>query len=304
MCRDGVDPMKEWAAYQPCGNETVVEELADCHELACKEHKSFDNAHVVSSRFAFIPIELFYPMLGQPKMFTHIPDCAEPSMAFPIPWDEKTTNATLIGHTWWRLYPLRPKIQAAVSGSLIAGGVQHQHPGYSLSQASGEMPTEYLAHAPRIQPIEKQFETYFAALQQSKICMFDSSIIRKGIAKYFEALMSGCVVAADLPYEMEDILSEAMIVLQPDDTAQDIADKVNAALEDPAELQRKAARGIELARQHFTCEHKLERIINAAYEHKTGFRGFHFPFGFRIGCHSYFTSDQRPAHPWCQPNEA
>ena len=75
--------------------------------------------------------------------------------------------------------------------------------------------------------------------------------------------------------------------------------KVNAALADEAGLQRKAAAGIRLARRHFTCEHKLERIMDAAAEYRAGFRGYHFPFGFRIGCHSYFTSDNRPAHPWC-----
>ena len=75
--------------------------------------------------------------------------------------------------------------------------------------------------------------------------------------------------------------------------------QVNAALADPEELQRKAALGMHLARQHFTCEGKLDRILTAAAEHAAGFRGFRFPFGFRIGCHTYFTSDHRPANPWC-----
>lgn len=291
--------MEEWEAYEPCEQEVIVEELADCHNLACTQHKSFDSAHVISSRFAFVPIELFYPMPGLPKLFVHIPDCANPAMAMPLPWSERATNATLVGHTWEKLYPLRPKIQAAVSQGLIHGGIEHEHPGYSVVQAPVDPPLDYEVQAASVQPMQKQFEAYFRSLQTSKICMFDSSIVRKGIAKYFEALMAGCVVAADLPLELEEVLSEAMILLQASDSPQTIADKVNAALADPAGLQRKAARGAQIARQHFTCEHKLERILDAAEEYRAGVRGYHFPFGFRIGCHSYFPSDNRPAHPWC-----
>ena len=75
--------------------------------------------------------------------------------------------------------------------------------------------------------------------------------------------------------------------------------QVNAALADPEELQRKAALGMQIARQQLTCEAKLDRILDAAAEHKAGFRGFNFPYGFRLGCHSYFTSDNRPSAPWC-----
>ena len=79
--------------------------------------------------------------------------------------------------------------------------------------------------------------------------------------------------------------------------------QVNAALADPEELQRKAALGLQAARQHFTCEAKLDRILDAAAEHKAGFRGFSFPFGFRLGCHSYHTSDNRPSAAWCSQRQ-
>lgn len=225
-------------------------------------------------------------MQGQAKLFAHVPDCAQPTMARPIPWEQKAHNATLIGHTWDKLYPLRPRIKEAIDRGLIPGGDEHKHPGYNAGP-NGKRPVEgaqdYAMHAAAIQPLEEQFATYFESLARSRVCMFDSSIVRKGIAKYFEAMMAGCVVAADLPFEMEELLRDAMVVLEADDSPQAIADKVNAALADPSTLRVKAARGMRLARQHFTCEHKLERILDEAWDYKSGGRGYHFPFGFRIG---------------------
>lgn len=276
-----------------------MEELADCHNLACMGHSNYSNSHVVASRFAFIPLELFYPMQGQPKLFTHIPDCAVPALAQPVPWVQKIANATLIGHTWDKLYPLRPKILEAVTEGLILGGVHYEHPGWNVSASDMVPPDSYVPHAAAISPLEQQFEAYYAAIRHSKICMFDSSIVHKSIAKYFEAMMSGCVVAADLPLEMQNVLSQAMVILDQQDSPAVIAAKVNAALADPTELLRKATAGISLAQQYFTCEHKLERILDAAGEYRAGQRGYVFPFGFRIGCHSYFPADHRPANAWC-----
>ena len=71
--------------------------------------------------------------------------------------------------------------------------------------------------------------------------MFDSSIVRKGLAKYFEAMMAGCVVAADVPLEMEAVLKPAMIVLDPQDNETQIAAKVRA-LPSTAMLQQTVAR--------------------------------------------------------------
>ena len=36
--------------------------------------------------------------------------------------------------------------------------------------------------------------------------MFDSTIIRKSIAKFYEPFLTGCVVASDIPVEMEELV--------------------------------------------------------------------------------------------------
>ena len=70
--------------------------------------------------------ELFYPTgMDPPKMFTHIPDCADHKVAQPVPWADKLVNATQIGHTWKDLYPMRGKMAAAVSNGLIPGVRPH-----------------------------------------------------------------------------------------------------------------------------------------------------------------------------------
>ena len=66
--------------------------------------------------------ELFYPAgMTPPKAFVHIPDCADSHIALPVPWGEKTANATQIGSLWSNLYPLRPKMAAAIAQGLIPG---------------------------------------------------------------------------------------------------------------------------------------------------------------------------------------
>lgn len=109
-------------AYEPCPGETLVEELADCHELACLDHPGHKAGHVITSRFAMILPELFFPGgMDPPKMFAHIPDCADPNSALPVPWADKLVNATQIGHTWEGLYPMRGRMAAAISHGLIPG---------------------------------------------------------------------------------------------------------------------------------------------------------------------------------------
>ena len=73
-----------------------------------------------------------------------------------------------------------------------------------------------------------------------QVCMFDSSIVRKGLAKYFEAMMGGCVVAADVPLEMEAVVRPAMIVLEQKDDMATIVAKVPPDADCP-QLQNSAA---------------------------------------------------------------
>ena len=160
---------------------------------------------------------------------------------------------------------------------------------------------DYKPASPLIQSATATYEAFVTRLQQSKICMFDSSIIRKSIAKFYESFLAGCVVASDLPFEMEELYRDVIIVLPQDASEEHVAEVINAALQDEAELQRKAARALNIGLQHFTCHGKAERVLDAVQEFRDGFRGYIFPFGFRSGCQGYHFLHQRglALNPWC-----
>ena len=161
--------------------------------------------------------------------------------------------------------------------------------------------SDYKPDAPLIQSATSTYNAFVKRLQQSRICMFDSSIIRKSIAKFYESFLAGCVVASDLPFEMEELYRDAIIVLPQDASEKHVAKIINAALEDEAELQRKAARALHIGLQHFTCHKKAERILDAVQAYRDGFRGYIFPYGFRSGCQNYHFLHQHglALNPWC-----
>ena len=64
---------------------------------------------------------------------------------------------------------------------------------------------DYLPDAPLVANATANYKLFVSRLQESKVCMFDSTVIRKSIAKFYEAFLAGCVVASDLPYEMEEL---------------------------------------------------------------------------------------------------
>ena len=106
--------------------------------------------------------------------------------------------------------------------------VVYKHPGYPANKEAAA-PGVYVPHHAAVAAAEAQIRDYLTAVAHSRICLFDSSVVRKGLAKFFEALMGGCVPASDLPLEMEDVLQDAMIVLDPTDSEQQIAAQARRA---------------------------------------------------------------------------
>lgn len=114
-----------------------------------------------------------------------------------------------------------------------------------------------------------------------------------------EAFMAGCVPASDIPFEMEELLSPAIIHLSPQWSLSKINRIIQKALENPIKLKQMAAHGLYLARTYFSCEHKVERMLNVYKEYQQEFRGYYFPFGYRMGCHSYLKGFETP-NAWCR----
>eukprot|EP00276_Gloeochaete_wittrockiana_P002406 CAMPEP_0184671896 /NCGR_PEP_ID=MMETSP0308-20130426/85777_1 /TAXON_ID=38269 /ORGANISM="Gloeochaete witrockiana, Strain SAG 46.84" /LENGTH=522 /DNA_ID=CAMNT_0027119117 /DNA_START=107 /DNA_END=1675 /DNA_ORIENTATION=+ len=299
---------------QGCGKTIIAQELGDCHYGQCLQ-TYHPGANLTLVRYAYTPIELFNMNIerreSDPHMFAHNPDCA--NRAHPaVPYDQKRYNSTLFGSTDKGLFPLRHKIKRGIKFGTITSAEHMGHPGYRIP-----LPPQAMTSAPFrpdhrvplssdtfsqlqgfISHVRSHNREYHFKMAHSKICVFDSSVERKAMRKFFEAFLSGCVVASDLPYELEEELRDVVIQLHVNDTDDVIERKLFEALLDPVELRRKASKAMAIAHRQFTCHSKIERLLRYADEYNSGFRGYYFPFGFRMGCHSYLKPLTRP-NKWC-----
>ena len=80
------------------------------------------------------------------------------------------------------------------------------------------------------------YNAFITRMQESRVCMFDSTVIHKSIAKYYEAFMAGCVVAADLPFEMEELYRH--VLLLGGQLCLSCTSECTAVLSCPAELRK------------------------------------------------------------------
>lgn len=244
-----------------CGKKTLVlNEIGDCHYGKCLSTFATD-VHITTFRYGFIPLELFdsrNPINGKARqivhknmILAHNPDCANSDIFTPIPWENKSNNAILVGKPRLDLYPLRTKIRDGILSKQIPGKII-QHPGYMVSNNSIALPPSYYINSynrssPELREISNFQKDYAKTLSSSRICMFDSSVVRKNIRKFMEALMAGCVPASDLPFEMEEILRDVVIKLDAKMTTKEIGIVIEKELNDDKGLQIKAAEGNTLA---------------------------------------------------------
>ena len=67
------------------------------------------------------------------SLMVHTPDCASQDKVRPLPWHEKRYNATLVGGTWDKLYPLRHTMATAIEAGIIHGAERLPHPGCAFA---------------------------------------------------------------------------------------------------------------------------------------------------------------------------
>ncbi|WVQ95996.1 hypothetical protein IAU59_003096 [Kwoniella sp. CBS 9459] len=296
-----------------CG-ALLIQQLGDCHELRCSYEWYPQANNITVSKYAFELLELFeyekvkakYPE-WEMGLFGHSPDTGNEWDFYPVPWSQKTADAKVFGYDG-SFYPIRTTVTDALrekdrDPTLFEESIvtRHPHPGYTVSVPSSarDDPLEtYELNHEYYETHLKLREDFARGMRESKICVFDASLERKMIRKYAQALLSGCVIAADLPTEHEEALSKFVIPLK---TTWNI-EKINAALryhlDRPELLQQMAMDGLVYARQHLTTTNKVTHLLQMADHYRQGSRGYEFPYGFSMRCRSYWSGDAyRP--PWC-----
>lgn len=98
--------------------------------------------------------------------------------------------------------------------------------------------------------------------------------LRTDGAQYAQALLSGCVVAADLPTEQEGDLSRFMIQLSPTWSFERIEQELQSHLQQPEKLQQMAVDGFLYAREHLTTMAKLSSLVRMVDAYRDGVRGY------------------------------
>jgi len=187
-----------------------------------------------------------------PIQLSGIAHCAESSIYrdYGLP---KTMDALLVGA--WNIhmklgqhYPLRDRIPAIFQrlAPKYRCGVL-KHPGYDLGDAS----------------LDRNSVFYAQQLNAAKICVTCSGVPRSRVGKYVEIPMSASALAADLPDEDHEFFRSFMIVLDPDDPDDVIADTLAYYVEHDAERDALVQRGLT-ANRIFTQAQYAARFLRAA----------------------------------------
>ena len=203
---------------------TVVYEFGDCHDVdgsqridasapgSCTK-KLPPAADVVLARYGHELLSLFLPMprhlRDKPRLYMGSLDCAPPLMHPRLP-DAERTEVALIGSASRKWYPLRFSVHEAIKQGLVTNGTTRKHKGtftFKVRPGAKRDEARVAYDGPQhgalyLRQMREQYEEYAKQLGRARICVFDSVIPRKMIRKYAEALMSGCVVAADVPVRL------------------------------------------------------------------------------------------------------
>ncbi|KAJ3416174.1 hypothetical protein HDV05_002819 [Chytridiales sp. JEL 0842] len=289
-------------------NSVVIHAPGDCHHFQCLSSSQINPyADGLTIRYAGLIVDLFRPEQWKARMgdsvqmpfIFHSTDCADERMMYPARlqnagerWEDSRPNEVMLFGYVSDWYPLRKTVVEGIRNKTITGSV-YRHPGYVQKPKElqkGDKKKELGVYDPHDPDVAHMFENqrqWAQSLRQTQICIFDSSIVRKAIRKYHEAFLSGCVVAADIPLEMEFMFEDAIIPLRPNMTPEEIQHTIEPYLEDKDRLAKMAVKAFRRAREHWTCRNKVDRLLKAAAKIRSGERGYWFPYGFSVGCRSY-----------------
>lgn len=266
-------------------------------------------ADVVMSRYSGPLMALFIPtpphLTGRPRLYTHNPDCVNEAhfSLTPQPLDSRPESVQLFGSVW-SFYPMRDILKRTIES--LGKGRVYTHPGYHMlgkgrNAQLPEPPPAYTPsmHATFVPQAMAQARAYAQAMEATQLCVFDGTVTRKEVKKYFEAMRAGCAVGADLPLGVWSELRPAMVELPRDGTVNDYKHLLTKALAHPHSLAQRAEAGRAIVTRSFMCSSKVERLLSDIAEYHAGRRGLKFPFSTSLDCHSYASNWRLPHLSWC-----
>lgn len=232
-------------------------------------------------------------------LFGHVPDTANEWDFYPLhDWESKTYDAVLFGKIN-SYYPLRTTVAKAIQAGQTFIKNPTKLPELDPNWEALEKPKE-LNWSDSSHDMQRKILKDFAInMRQSKICVFDGSIEQKFIRKFSQAMLSGCVIASDLPNDHDTVLKKNIIELKLNSTIEEINESIKEALLDEQELKRKASVLLRYARQHLTSTRELDLMIESADRYRNGERGYWFPTAFSSFCRRYNAEDPKIVPEWC-----
>lgn len=82
------------------------------------------------------------------------------------------------------------------------------------------------------------------------------------------------MVAADLPTEREESLSDFLIILDPSWTFEQIERHIGTFLAEPERLEQMAMDAFAFARRELTTTNKIDNVLRMAHNYRNGIRGY------------------------------
>jgi len=174
----------------------------------------------------------------------NISHCAEQTIYkdYGLP---KVTDVLLTGAIS-RHYPFRSRLRDIIIKKL-ANKVRCKilnHPGSDLTKVHGVV-----------------LENYAKEINQSKITLTCSSLYKYRLGKYIEIPMSASLLGADLPAEDHSFFKQFMLVLDPNDSDENITNRIIEHVNDNNKRNEMIKKGIEL-NKFYTQERYADRFLN------------------------------------------
>lgn len=311
-----------------CGTLLFVK-AGDCNNNQCLWEANLLHANVTMVRYAHEALEMYsVERILEMKKFkyndrkdlafqliAHVPDTANEWDFFPFDrWEEKTTNAMLIGKVDAGYYPIRLTINEAIKHhqTFITKLISPPPFVKPFNHFIKSRPKTLNWNSSRHSYQREILRSFSHSIRSTKICIFDGSIEEKAIRKFAQVMLSGCVIASNLVTEHDSFLKGNIIQLGLYDPIEVINEKIHTALQNETELQRKASKCLSYARKHLTGLKELDLLIELSHRYRSGQRGYIFPYSFTSKCRRYHQSDTDPFFklkeiqfmpPWCRTDE-